>query len=235
MDGFLLTDVEVDDPRFAVLEAAGVPVVLAGDPAGDCPFPWVETRHDEGMAPPVAHLAALGHARIAFFGGRADLEHVRVREARWRSAVAAAGLGRVGRARRRGPGRRRVRAAGRADRGRVRERRARAGAGGGGADAGLDVPGDVSVTGFDDSPLAALGMPALTSVRVDYAEFGEAAAGALLAEIGVTEAGAFSPSAPELVERASTARRAVGCRAMAIGILTGSGTYALPGFPPGVV
>ena len=46
------------------------------------------------------------------------------------------------------------------------------------------MPGDLSVTGFDDSPLAALGMPPLTSVRVDYAEFGEAAAGALLAEIG---------------------------------------------------
>ena len=57
VDGFLLTDVEVDDPRFALLEAAGVPVVLAGRPAGDCPFRWVETRHAEGMAPPVEHLA----------------------------------------------------------------------------------------------------------------------------------------------------------------------------------
>ena len=49
------------------------------------------------------------------------------------------------------------------------------------ASAGLAVPGDVSVIGFDDSPLAALAAPALTSVRVDYAEFGEAAARALLA------------------------------------------------------
>jgi DNA-binding LacI/PurR family transcriptional regulator len=70
---------------------------------------------------------------------------------------------------------------------------------------GLEVPGDVSVTGFDDGPLAALAMPALTSVRVDYAEFGEAAAGALLAEIGVGEAVSFAPSAPALVVRASTA------------------------------
>ena len=77
-------------------------------------------------------------------------------------------------------------------------------------EAGLDVPGDVSVTGFDDSPMAALGMPPLTSVRVDYAEFGAAAAGALLAEIGVAEASAFSPSAPELVERASTGPPRVG-------------------------
>ena len=73
-------------------------------------------------------------------------------------------------------------------------------------------------------------MPALTSVRVDYAEFGEAAARALLAAIGGEPAPEYSPSAPELVVRASTARRGRVAAAMAIGILTGSGTYALPGF-----
>jgi DNA-binding LacI/PurR family transcriptional regulator len=70
---------------------------------------------------------------------------------------------------------------------------------------GLGVPGDVSITGFDDSPLAALASPALTSVRVDYAEFGEAATGALLAQIGSEPAPAYSPSPPALVVRASTA------------------------------
>ncbi len=205
VDGFLLTDVEVDDPRFAPLAASGVPVVLAGEPAGDCSFAWVETRHAEGMAPAVEHLADLGHARIAFFGGRADLEHVRIREAGWRAALEGRGLpaGPVAHA---------------------------------GEDAatallrqeptavvcasdvlalavlnaarvlGLDVPGDVSVTGFDDSPLAALASPGLTSVRVDYGEFGEAVTRALLAEIGGEPAPEYSPSPPELVVRASTAR-----------------------------
>ena len=55
------------------------------------------------------------------------------------------------------------------------------------------MPGDLSVTGFDDSPLAALASPALTSVRVDYAEFGAAAAGALLAAIGGAEPEPYSP------------------------------------------
>src|SRR3954447_8598266 len=85
VDGFLLTDVEVDDPRFALLEPAGVPVVLAGHPVGRCPFPWVETRHGGGRPPPVEHLAGLGHERIGFFGGRANFEHVQVRLAHWRS------------------------------------------------------------------------------------------------------------------------------------------------------
>ncbi len=72
---------------------------------------------------------------------------------------------------------------------------------------GLGVPEDLSVTGFDDSTLAAFATPALTSVSVDYAEFGAAAADALLAEIGGEPAPVYSPSVPELVVRASSARR----------------------------
>jgi DNA-binding LacI/PurR family transcriptional regulator len=210
VDGFLLTDVEVDDPRFALLEHAGVPVVVAGRPVDDgCPFPWVETRHGEGMVPPVEHLVELGHKRIAFFGGREGFEHVQARLERWRAALRAVGL-------EDGP----ILHAGDdvgaaalavldtepsavvcasdvlAMAGVVAAR-----------ERGLEIPGDLSVTGFDDSPLAALGSPPLTSVRVDYAELGEGAASALLAEIGAGEAGDYSPSPPELVVRASTARR----------------------------
>ena len=71
----------------------------------------------------------------------------------------------------------------------------------------LGVPGDVSVAGFDDSVVAAFATPALTSVRVDYAEFGAAAAAALLAAIAGDELPVYSPSMPELVVRASTALR----------------------------
>jgi LacI family repressor for deo operon, udp, cdd, tsx, nupC, and nupG len=209
VDGFLLTDVEADDPRFPLLEGAGVPVVLAGRPVGRCPFPWVETRHDEGMAPAVSHLAALGHERIGFLRGRAEFEHVRVRELAWRAAVAATGLppGPVGRVTddprqaalellREGPTAivcvsdalaiTAVAAA---------------------RELGLSVPEDISVVGFDDSPLAAFATPTLTSVRVDYSEFGAAAAGLLLAGIAGEPEAAYTPSAPELVVRASTARR----------------------------
>jgi DNA-binding LacI/PurR family transcriptional regulator len=207
VDGFLLTDVELDDPRFALLAGSGVPVVLAGRPVGECPFGWVETRHEEGMDAPVAHLASLGHTRVAFLGGRADYEHVQVRLARWRAALARAGAheGAVVHADDDAPGAAAALleaaptavvcasdALALAVVAAARER-------------GLDVPRDLSVTGFDDSPLAALSVPPLSSVRVDYAEFGEAAAGALLAEIGVGPAVAFVPSAPELVLRASTA------------------------------
>lgn len=48
---------------------------------------------------------------------------------------------------------------------------------------GLDVPKDVSVVGFDDSPGASFSMPPLTSVRQDVPAKGRAAAKALTAAI----------------------------------------------------
>jgi DNA-binding LacI/PurR family transcriptional regulator len=46
---------------------------------------------------------------------------------------------------------------------------------------GLEVPADLSVTGFDDVPLAAHVAPPLTTVRQDAMAWGRAAAGVLLA------------------------------------------------------
>jgi LacI family transcriptional regulator len=45
---------------------------------------------------------------------------------------------------------------------------------------GIDVPGDVSVTGFDDIELAAILTPALTTVHVPHREMGRRAAQMLL-------------------------------------------------------
>jgi DNA-binding LacI/PurR family transcriptional regulator len=70
---------------------------------------------------------------------------------------------------------------------------------------GRSVPGDLAITGFDDSPLAAHASPPLTSVRVDYAGFGESAAATLLAALAGQQAPEYRPAPPELVVRASTA------------------------------
>jgi DNA-binding LacI/PurR family transcriptional regulator len=40
--------------------------------------------------------------------------------------------------------------------------------------AGLSVPGNVSVVGFDDTPVAEFLTPPLTTVRLDFAELGRA-------------------------------------------------------------
>ena len=78
------------------------------------------------------------------------------------------------------------------------------------ADLGLDVPGDVSVVGFDDSPLASRVTPALTTVRQDVAGKGRAAAAALAASIEAVRTGGTRPTEhvvlpTELVVRDSTA------------------------------
>jgi len=71
---------------------------------------------------------------------------------------------------------------------------------------GLSVPDDVSVVGFDDTPLAAFLEPPLTTVRMPLAELGGQAVESLLAEMDGRRASDVLVSLPpELVVRASTA------------------------------
>jgi DNA-binding LacI/PurR family transcriptional regulator len=67
-------------------------------------------------------------------------------------------------------------------------------------DAGVAVPGGVSVTGFDDNPDAAFYSPPLTTVRLDLA--GEARR--CIAEV-LGHPASELPSSPVLVVRGSTA------------------------------
>ena len=70
---------------------------------------------------------------------------------------------------------------------------------------GLEVPRDVSVVGYDDSPLIAFTDPPLTTVRQSVQAMGSAAVRALLDEIsGVAAPRAEYVFRPELVVRGST-------------------------------
>lgn len=72
-------------------------------------------------------------------------------------------------------------------------------------EAGRDVPGDVSVVGFDDVPEAAYFPPPLTTVRQNFAEVGRRAFDLLLDRIGGAPAhGTRRVVEPELVVREST-------------------------------
>jgi DNA-binding LacI/PurR family transcriptional regulator len=74
-------------------------------------------------------------------------------------------------------------------------------------EAGLRVPQDVSVIGFDDIQGAAHSHPSLTTVRQPLVQMGRLAAQILLARIeGAKEYPAEIPIEPELVVRQSTAR-----------------------------
>jgi LacI family transcriptional regulator, repressor for deo operon, udp, cdd, tsx, nupC, and nupG len=211
VDGIVLTDVAFEDPRFELLADSGVPTVVAGRPAGDCPFPAVETRHAEGIVRAVNHLVTLGHRSIAFIGGDPSFEYVTSRRSVWIKTLRGAGLE---------PGLSATAvpedSAGLAATQRVLESDARPTAIVYTSDmlalAGVSVarklklriPSDLSIVGFDDSPVAALSDPPLTTVRVDYAGFGEAVAAALLAEIDGAQPPPFEAAAPDLIVRGST-------------------------------
>ncbi len=77
---------------------------------------------------------------------------------------------------------------------------------------GLQVPGDLSVVGFDDEDVAAVVTPALTTVHVNFERLGVLAVRQLMLEVetGLLERqpGAHIRVQPELVVRQSTAKPA---------------------------
>ena len=75
---------------------------------------------------------------------------------------------------------------------------------------GLDVPGDVSVTGFDDIELARIVRPALTTVHVPHRDMGREAARELVEMVEGKRPGRSLRLETTIVERASLAAVAAG-------------------------
>lgn len=71
-------------------------------------------------------------------------------------------------------------------------------------DAGLDVPGDVSITGFDDSLYAVAGVPRLTTVRLPRADIGQTAVSMLADRMNGRDTALVSVLHAELVVRDSS-------------------------------
>ncbi|WP_407698749.1 LacI family DNA-binding transcriptional regulator [Streptomyces acidicola] len=168
------------------LNAAGSRLVLVGRPAPapDLPVTVVDYDNRGGAFQATSHLLASGHRRVLFLGGETGLSSGDERRAGHRDALRAHGVDHA----------EELDTAGTYTRasGYVRTRDAlRAGleftavfaasdvvALGALAalrEAGLDVPGDVSVVGFDDVPFATDLTPSLTTVRVPYEELGRTA------------------------------------------------------------
>lgn len=74
-------------------------------------------------------------------------------------------------------------------------------------DAGIEVPRQVSVVGFDDIPVAAHVWPPLTTVHQDFPSLGQRAVHILLAQIRGEDVPEFGPVVPQLRLRSSSASR----------------------------
>jgi LacI family transcriptional regulator len=70
--------------------------------------------------------------------------------------------------------------------------------------AGLRVPDDIAVAGFDDIPLARFVHPGLSTMRVDIFSLGASAARMLLARLAGTEPPNPQPLVPQLIVRQTT-------------------------------
>jgi LacI family transcriptional regulator, repressor for deo operon, udp, cdd, tsx, nupC, and nupG len=202
VDGIFLTDMRIDDLRPQLLDDLGLPTVVIGPAPGDSPWSAVHIDDQPGIAAAVEHLVALGHRNIAHVSGRTA----------WAKAISDAGLP---------PGpciTADFSAQGGADATTallgldepptaiVYANDLMAVAGMSTAiSLGVEVPGQLSVTGFDDAPLSAYIQPALTTVRTDIVGWGRAAAEQLLAVIDREAGREINLPAPEFVIRASTA------------------------------
>ncbi len=89
VDGVFLSELVVDDPRIALLDALHLPAVAIN---ADTPFPFPAVRQDHRPAvfELVDYLLGEGHQTIAHVTGPRQYIHARQREDAWRDALTSA-------------------------------------------------------------------------------------------------------------------------------------------------
>ncbi|MDX3001165.1 LacI family DNA-binding transcriptional regulator [Kribbella solani] len=80
VDGVIVVDLRVGDPRIAVLRKLGMPAVLVGDPTLADGMPCVWTDGTAAMNAALEHVASLGHRTVARVAGRPDFGDVWIRD-----------------------------------------------------------------------------------------------------------------------------------------------------------
>ena len=218
VDGFISLGLSPDDPALDMLDRLGIPTVLVDSDAS--PFhPSVNVDDARGAEAAATHLLELGHRELAIILLPPTRSHVgNTPTAARRLAGYHAALDRAG-----APPAHTVAAATTMNAG------ARAfddfpkgkhhptavlamsdmvaiGVMSAAQSAGLDVPRDLSVVGYDDLPLAAWTKPALTTVRQPIVEKGRLAARLLVEKINGRPAESPAPLSTTLVIRNSTSR-----------------------------
>lgn len=191
VDGVLLIAPVVEPETLDVLQSSSLPVVVIDPRRLDLDLPRVSVDNHGGTFAGTRHLIELGHRHIAYLGGDPDFESAAERERGFRDAMAASGLpvdpdlvrstdfSYAG-------GQRAacellaaheptaiVAAADLIAFGALDVARARS----------LDVPGRLSIVGFDDLPQAAQSFPGLTTVRQPLHEMGTTAVRMLLSRL----------------------------------------------------
>lgn len=211
VDGVILTDIRVADPRIALLAGLSIPAVTLGVPDVDSPFASVSSDDGAGIRLAVEHLAGLGHRRVAHVAGPSGMLHAQHRRDAFLDTADAAGLditvvetdfSAADGARATAS----LLEEAAPPTGIIYANDSMAVAGMGVAHRrGLRVPGDLSITGFDDTEIGRWVHPALTSVATDARGWGVTAARTLLAAIAGDPPAHIDLPDPTLAVRGSTA------------------------------
>lgn len=211
VDGVLMVDLRVDDPRVAEVEALPLPAVVLGGPEGAGSLPCLWNDDASTMAEVVHYLAALGHRYAVHVAGPQGFMHTDARTRAFLVAAEEAGLDRAEVINADYTGEEGTRLTrkllARKDRptALVYDNDLMAVAGLGVAhEMGVDVPSQLSLVAWDDSVLCRLVRPSLTAVAREIEATGGIAARMLSAVVeGEPVQGEESPRG-ELRPRGST-------------------------------
>lgn len=179
VDGIAVMTSEADETALQAAAQSQVPIVILNQPSLKSRFSCVMVDYTRGYREAVDHLKALGHRNIFFLTGPSNLESVQRRQKAFAAAAKTTGI----------PfgekqliaGDLRVQG-GRAAMEAILRRKPRPtaliaandlmaiGAMQAAIDAGLNVPKDISIIGFDDLPLATIMSPQLTTIHLSRQE-----------------------------------------------------------------
>jgi LacI family transcriptional regulator len=221
LEGILIMGIDEHTPKVATLVGSEVPCVAVDLDVSGPRSSYVTSDNQTGAAGAVEHLYRLGHRRIATITGPLDMKPGAERLAGYRRQLAALGL----------PARPEYVVAGDffPASGHAAMRRLLAldapptavfvagdamaiAAMNAAGEAGLTVPADLAVVGFDDIEAAALTRPALTTVAQDKERFGSAAVAALSTLIAGTGAAGGDLTLPVVLPTRLVVRRSCGAR-----------------------
>ena len=212
VDGVVVVDVRVDDPRIEALRKLEIPAVFVGDPTMTGGFTTVWTDDITAMDAAVRHLAGLGHQRLGRVAGMADLSHVQIRDGAFTRAVAPVRDARsrsctpISPSRPGGIATRQVMQADPPPTVIMFDNDLMAVAALSAlTELGVSVPGQVSLLAWDDSALCEITHPQLSAMSHDVMGFGAHVGRRLFGLLDGAEPAAYLDSTPRLVVRASTA------------------------------
>ena len=211
VDGVFLVDLQIGDQRVPVLEELRMPAVVIGAPVGAGSLTAVWEDDAAATHAVVEHLTGLGHIRLARVTGIPRFWHTKIRTDAFKAAAAAAGAeavcveadytGEHGAA-----ATRRLLRSKRPPTAILYDNDIMAVSGLSTATAmGVDVPGELSIVAWDDSPLCALVHPPLAALTRDIAAYGAHAARTLIQLADGVTVDNVEAAPPVLTARGSTA------------------------------